>query len=115
MSNQSSFPITTFQDISGEPIAKGSLLISLSKDVATPSGGQLGAGNKVTVPLNDDGVVAGSPVFWENSALTPPDSIYIVRVYESNNELVSNQINVTVGNSPGAAGFGTSFGTSFGS
>lgn len=114
-SQQSPLPISVFQTPDGAPVANGYLVIYLSKDCATPSGGQVGT-VPVTVQLNEDGAIIGSPQFWQNSVLTPSDSIYVVKVYESTGELVSNyQLNIVVGNSPSATGFGRSFGTSFSS
>jgi len=93
---QVSFPITTYLDSSGKPLANGYLLINLTFDAAIgTTSSQVCAGLKVQVNLDSNGVITGSPVFWQNSSLSPSGSMYVVEAYEANGQLVS-RIFVTV-------------------
>lgn len=111
---QASFPIQNFQNADGSDVADGYLLIHLSNDAASASG-QVGAKIKSEVTLGTLGQILDNPQFWENSSLTPNNTVYFLEVYNADGLRICGPIPVTVGPSAGETGFGVSFGTSFGS
>lgn len=111
---QASFPIQNFQNSDGSNVVNGYLLIHISNDAASASG-QIGAKIKSEVTLGDLGEILDNPQFWENSSLTPNDTVYFLEVYNSDGLRICGPIPVSVGPSASATGFGVSFGTSFGS
>ena len=111
---QASFPIQTFENADGSDVANGYLLIHLSNDAASASG-QISAKIKSEVALGTLGEILDNPQFWENSSLTPNDTVYFLEVYNADGLRICGPIPVTVGPSAAATGFGVSFGTSFGS
>jgi len=111
---QASFPIQNFQNADGSDVANGYLLIHLSNDASSPSG-QIGARVKSEVALGTLGEILDDPQFWENSSLTPNDTVYFLEVYNSNGLRICGPIPVTVGPSTTSLGFGQAFGSSFGS
>jgi hypothetical protein len=69
----------TFQDASGAPIAFGTLSIRLNTDVVVLSGDAQVAANRLTrVTLDDTGSCTID--LWPNDQLSPPNSVYLVRV-----------------------------------
>lgn len=115
---QTSFPIQNFVLGNGDYVIDGYLLIHINKD-ATPStagsGGQIGAKVKIEVSLGALGEVLDDPQFWENTSLTPSDTVYIMEVFNSNGLRIAGPMPVTVGPFTGTLGFGSAFGASFGS
>lgn len=111
---QASFPIQNFQNADGSDVADGYLLIHLSNDAAS-SNGQISSKVKSEVTLGALGEILDNPQFWQNSSLSPNDTVYFLEVYNSDGLRISGPIPVTVGASASQTGFGISFGTSFGS
>lgn len=109
---QGPFPISFFQLANGFVVANGRVVINLSKD-ATATTGPLAAKVKVTLTLNENGVVSGSPQFWPNNELDPDDTYYIYQVYNADGQPITGPLYLTL--NPFGFGFGESFGTSFGS
>lgn len=115
---QTAFPITTFVLPNGSPVALGWITLHLNKDcqyTATSGAGQVGSRIKIKVNLDSNGDIEGAPVFWPNSELLPNDSVYIMSVYRADGQRVLGPVDVTVGPTAGALGFGVAFGSSFGS
>lgn len=112
--SQASFTIQNFQNADGTYVEDGYLLIHLSNDAASASG-QVGARIKSEVSLGNIGQILNNPQFWENSSLTPSDTVYLLEVYNANGLRVCGPIPVTVGASSANLGFGSAFGQSFGS
>lgn len=72
-----------FQKPDGTPIAHGTLLLELSHDENYVTGkNQIVAGLKFTVPLDANGYVLGTPTIWPNSAITPANSTYTLKVFD---------------------------------
>ena len=111
---QASFPIQTFLTADGLDVANGYLLIHLSNDAAS-AGGQISSKIKSEVTLGTLGEILDNPQFWENSSLTPNDTVYFLEVYNADGLRVCGPIPVTVGPSSSNLGFGQAFGVSFGS
>lgn len=108
------FTVTTFTTPDGNPLSFGYLIIRLSKDARTPDNGQLGAQITSRVNLDVNGVIAGSPTFWGNSAMIPADTVYILDAYTAQGaQVLSNIYIVVIGT--GIGGFGIAFGNSLGS
>jgi hypothetical protein len=85
---QAPLPILTFNYTNGQPLSFGSLEMYINTD-GQASQLQICAGVKVTVPLDVNGVVVGSPVFWPNADISPPNSMYVINVYSQEGQLVS--------------------------
>jgi hypothetical protein len=81
-------PVQTYNYPNGKPLSLGYLLVALNTDGANGAV-QVCAGVEVKVQLDSLGNVTGNPQFWPNFILSPPNSIYIVRSYSENGELVS--------------------------
>jgi len=111
---QNGLPVTQFTDAEGNELANGFLLVNISTDSQTPNG-QLGAYSKVRVQLDGSGNVSGTPLFWPNVSLLPANTVYLLRAYTEEGQLVTvTPIVVTVTPS-NPTGFGAAFGASFSS
>jgi hypothetical protein len=82
-----------FQTPTGDPLSNGYLLFSLSQDAQVTVSGvteQVGAGEIISVPLDDDGNIVTSPeqLIWPNDVLTPANTFYTVSAYSSIGQLV---------------------------
>lgn len=87
-------PITTppemhFELPDGTPIANGTFVARLSTDAVTSSGQQISAGRVVKLPLDVNGDVVLT--LFPNADLTPSDTIYFAKVYDSRGALVWQQ------------------------
>lgn len=111
---QNSLPITNFTDAEGNELSNGFLLISISTDAQTPTG-QLGGYQKVRVQLDSSGTVSGDPQFWANASLLPANTVYLLRAYTEEGQLVTVTPIVVTVIPPTPAGFGAAFGASFSS
>jgi hypothetical protein len=109
------FPITTFTDAEGNPLSNGYLILRISTDVVTPDDTQLCYQIAVKVPLDSNGAISGSPLFWPNDGLLPADSYYILSAYSANGQLVLGPVLVIVTGGQTETFFGTAFGSFFGS
>ena len=91
---QVSFPLTTYQLPSGVPVADGSLVVRLNAD------GQVGtsqiASNPVRLPLDANGTLSTSYLFWSNSNIAPTGTYYIYSVYTSDGEMISGPNLITL-------------------
>jgi hypothetical protein len=80
-----------FQDVEGNPLANGYLLMQLSQDasVASPAS-QIAAGYVVKIQLDANGNVVTSPAqsVWPNDVLSPANTFYSVSAYTAVGELV---------------------------
>jgi hypothetical protein len=65
----------------------------VARSVTTvPSGSQIAAGRSVKIPLDSNGSIVGSPVFWENASLNPPNTYYCYSCFSaSGQKVVSNE------------------------
>lgn len=93
---RSPFPILTYADVVGNPIANGFLLLNLSEDALSPTG-EVCSGLTIRVPLDDTGTITGSPTFWPNADLTPDDTYYALRAYTAQGQLVLGPLSVIIG------------------
>ena len=87
-----------FQDALGNPLANGYLTFRLNTDamVANSPNVQVTAGRVVNVTLGPDGNVYGAFPIWGNDAMTPSNTVYIVKAYSAAGELVwNNQMTIT--------------------
>ena len=92
--SQVSFPITTFQLPNGAPVANGSIIIRLNTD-GSVSGNSIDS-NFAPIALNSSGVITGSPLFWQNSSISPVGTYYILTVYSAQGQKVAGPLKVTV-------------------
>lgn len=79
-----------FQDILGNPLVDGFLLMELSEDVTIDTSIAVGRGVTIMIPLDSNGDVETSPPqsVWPNDVMTPSDSFYMVSVYSESGQLV---------------------------
>lgn len=79
-----------FQDITGNPLADGNLLLQLNQDATVNTVTAVVAGYQVEILLDSDGNVQTSPVqsVWPTDAMMPADSFYLVSAYSANGQLV---------------------------
>lgn len=77
-----------FQDILGNPIANGILVMELSSSATDILTGAIliCAGRKVSYPLDQHGNIAGTPQIWTNNLVTPT-TYYMARVYTQAGQL----------------------------
>lgn len=106
------FPLTTFTDSEGSPLSNGYLIIRINTDALSPVG-QLCSQLLVRVPLDEDGVIEGTPQFQPNISLMPTGTYYVLRAYTESGQLALGPIIVVVPG--GLLGFGQAFGSYFGS
>src|SRR5690348_12015866 len=78
----------SFQDAEGNLLANGSLTLELSQDEQAAGSGQICAKRIVTVPLDANGNVSGTVNVWPNDQLTPANSYYLVKGFNSLGQLV---------------------------
>ena len=88
------FPLTTFQLPNGNPVANGSINVSLNTD-GSVNNTQIQS-NGDSISLNASGVVVGTPTFWPNVDIFPAGSYYILSVYTSSGQLVAGPNKITV-------------------
>lgn len=81
-----------FQDVQGNALANGYLLMVLSQDavVTDTVSKQVAAGYTARINLDSSGNVSASPAqyVWPNDVLTPANTFYKVSGYTANGELV---------------------------
>ncbi len=82
------FPITTFEDPSGNPLSNGYVLIRASSDVASTSETQTGREMVLRVSLNSSGVM--DPIPEIHFPAYPSGVVYKTEAYTSLGELVAN-------------------------
>jgi hypothetical protein len=78
---------TTYQNPDGSPVANGFLLIGLNQ-AATSGGNAIGV-SKVTVLLDANGTIIGTPEFASSSTLEPPTAYYILTIHAATGQQVS--------------------------
>ena len=83
---QVSFPLTNFQFADGNPVANGYLKVRLNIDGAA-NNTQLNT-QFLKVSLDSSGNIIGSPVFWQNSSISP-STYYIYSVYSAQGQRVA--------------------------
>jgi hypothetical protein len=89
----------SFQDASGAPIAKGTLILKLDADSATvPPLSEIGAARVITVTLDATGNVATSPAVMvaANDKLNPAGSYYRATVYSAQGQTIWGPNNVQI-------------------
>ena len=98
MASRTSFPLTTFTDSSGEPVANGYALLSLPDDGGSPDG-LICRGLVCRVELDVYGSMQTIPYVWPSSSLLNPnwtDGLpYLLSTYTAEGQAVS-QFSVTV-------------------
>lgn len=80
-----------FQDVQGNKLASGYLLMTLSQDASVSSpASQIAAGYTVKILLDANGNVSTTtPQYvWPNDVLSPTNTFYSVNAYTANGELV---------------------------
>lgn len=110
---QGLFPIQFYSTPAGQPLSFGYILIALSSDAFSP-GGQVSQRRIVKIPLDVNGEIIGSDLFWSNYDLLPVNTYYILRAYTEEGQLVLGPLKVLLP-LPNTIGFGLAFGQSFGS
>lgn len=92
----------SFQDITGNLLDSGYLIMELSSDVIVNTFTAVGSQFSVKILLDSSGNVSTSSVqsVWPNDALTPDNTAYIVSVYEATGQLVWGPFAVRVLSSP---------------
>jgi hypothetical protein len=96
-------PVTTFQLANGAPVANGFLRIRLNRQgqvTYTPESGPV-TNIQINpifteIPLNAEGVITGTPTFWQNSSILPTGTYYILQVFASTGQIVAGPNKVTV-------------------
>lgn len=90
MSTKNQLTGGAFQDILGNLLVDGYLLMELSQDASTSDGIQITAGTVVKIPLDASGNVVTSPAYsiWPNDVLTPANTFYNVSAFTSEGQLV---------------------------
>ena len=91
---QQPLPINTFQLPNGAPVANGSITVRLNTD-GMVSGDSINT-KFAPIALDSNGVIAGSPVFWPNSEISPIGTYYIVIVYTAAGQEVAGSLLVVV-------------------
>jgi hypothetical protein len=87
-----------FQDAAGNVLASGTLILRLNTlaNAQANGGGQIEPVD-VIIPLTAGGLITGSPVnLWANDQLTPSNTFYTMRLYNSNGLLVAGPTNWTL-------------------
>jgi len=92
--SRSAFPITTFQNPDGSPVANGAMNVRLSSD-GTSNAQQI-QHNFTSVPLDSNGVVTGSPAVWADSVVLPDGRYYVINVYSQKGQLVAGPLKIEV-------------------
>jgi hypothetical protein len=79
-----------FQDVSGNPLANGFLLMKISQDGQVNYGTQVCAGSVLKVLLDANGNVLSSPAqfAWPNDVIYPSGTFYNVSAYSAEGQLV---------------------------
>lgn len=90
---QTALTVNTFQLPNGKPVANGYIRMRLNQ--AGTVGDQLDA-SFVTLNLDSNGEIEGSPVFWPNAEISPANTYYIQLVYSTNGQLVAGPNVITV-------------------
>ena len=90
-----------FQDGQGNVLSSGFLVLDLSSlGTVTGAAGQV-VPTRVSVPLTSAGLIPASTKLWANDQLTPTNTFYVMRLFNSNNQLVAGPVNWTIaGSSP---------------
>ena len=87
--------VNTFQLPNGQPVASGYMLIRLNMD-GNVSGSSLQlCGNTIRLPLDNNGILSSSYLFWPNNAISPSGTYYIYSIYTAQGELVLGPTKVT--------------------
>ncbi|GEM_PF-4960284 len=92
--SQASLTVNTFITPDGSPVSNGFILIRLSQD-GSASGEQITT-QFVSIPLDVNGTIIGSPVFWVNAYISPSGTYYIQSVYSATGQCVSGPNRITV-------------------
>ncbi len=72
-----------FEDLEGNPLANGYLILELSHDENYAAGPyQIAAGLKIKVQLDSSGNINPTVNVWSSDVLTPPGSYYTVTAYK---------------------------------
>lgn len=95
MATRTAFPIVKFQYPDSTPVANGYATIRLNQDGIANSVEQVGT-NFVTVRFDSSGVPIGSPTFWSNGVIQPPNTNYILLVYSALGQLVAGPLIVNI-------------------
>jgi len=80
--------VGSFQDVFGNPIAYGYLILELNQDGVGGGVGQTTAGRKIRIPLDANGTVSSAYTVALNSAISPAGTTYAVWAYNAAGQLV---------------------------
>lgn len=87
-----------FQDNQGNKIANGTVTFLLNVDSETQSLYQIVSKTTISVGLDANGNIAGTPAFWTTTILTPSNSYYTVKVFTAKGQLVWGPNYMTIPN-----------------
>ena len=88
-------PITggNFQSAAGVPLADGKVTFRLNTD-AMSHDSLITAGRTITFPLDSNGNISG--YIWPNDQMTPDNTVYFVRAFTAQGQLVwEGQFHIT--------------------
>jgi len=78
-----------FQDVQGNPIAGGTLVLQLPADARiTTGGGQIAPKRVVKIQLTAGGVLPANTLIWASDQLTPTNMAYLTTLYDQNGNIV---------------------------
>lgn len=87
-------PITNYQQVDGNPVANGYLIVWLNRD-GRVAGNHIQF-NATIVPLDSNGNISGTHTFWPNADIIPSGTYYIVDVHSQLGQLITNGITMEV-------------------
>jgi len=79
-----------FQDVEGNPLANGFLLMQLSQDGQVNGNTEIAAGREIEITLDSNGNISTSPAqsVWPNDVISPVNTFYTVSAYTQQGQLV---------------------------
>jgi hypothetical protein len=96
MSSPTQSVTLTFQDPSGTPIAGGKVTFDLSYDISNATSGGIQVSSGITTSATLDSNGRCTVTLYRTDILVPSGSVYFVRVYTAEGQLVySEQMTVT--------------------
>ncbi len=86
--------VHTFVNPDGTPVANGYIRIRLNQD-GSVNNTQIQS-SFTQIPLDSNGTIVGSPVFWTNASISPSGTYYVLQVYAASGQLISGPSRLTV-------------------
>lgn len=78
----------TWQNVDGNPLANGYLLMHITDDAQIPTVGQISSLIKFKVTLDANGSILGTVNIWPNNVLNPATTQYVVQAYSAAGQFV---------------------------